>query len=249
MTIVQTALANGLDACPYLEHIFTRMIGNDFRTDDEYLESLMPWNEEVRKACTPPQQNRETVGVINKCAEKNKKKNRRAAERRKQNAEAAAEDTSSRQAAVTDTEENTSDQVPSPEQQAESETVYDNRSENQDVCGNQPSVPDSRIDPETDNKNPDMQEDVFSPPESPEYAHNKATPSVKKKKTGRRQSKPNPSGADTLTASAMRYIEREKAKSRANEKEAFKPPSDLIKDFSAGPPLQLSVQDSPPSYA
>ncbi|MBR3738864.1 MAG: transposase domain-containing protein, partial [Clostridia bacterium] len=46
-----TAKANGLDVLKYLNYVFRRIPIPDGNPTDDFIESLMPWNEAVRAEC------------------------------------------------------------------------------------------------------------------------------------------------------------------------------------------------------
>ena len=50
-SLVETAKANGLDVLKYLNYVFRRIPMADGNLTDDFLESLMPWNEAVRAEC------------------------------------------------------------------------------------------------------------------------------------------------------------------------------------------------------
>ena len=50
-SLVETAKANGLDVLKYFHFIFRRFPVADGNLTDEFLESLMPWNDAVRAEC------------------------------------------------------------------------------------------------------------------------------------------------------------------------------------------------------
>lgn len=51
MIVVETAKANNLDVLKYLNYIFAHIPLAKGNLTDDYLESLMPWNETVRAEC------------------------------------------------------------------------------------------------------------------------------------------------------------------------------------------------------
>ena len=51
-SIVETAKANGLDVLKYLNYIFQRIPTGGDNLIDEFLETLMLWNETVWAECT-----------------------------------------------------------------------------------------------------------------------------------------------------------------------------------------------------
>ena len=50
-SLVETAKANGLDVMKYLNYVFRRISIPDGNLTDDFIESLMPWNEAVRAEC------------------------------------------------------------------------------------------------------------------------------------------------------------------------------------------------------
>ena len=50
-SLVETAKANGLDVLKYLNYVFQRIPLADGNLTDEFLESLMPWNDAARAEC------------------------------------------------------------------------------------------------------------------------------------------------------------------------------------------------------
>ena len=50
-SLVETAKANGLDVLKYLNYVFRRIPIPDGNLTDDFIESLMPWNEAVRAEC------------------------------------------------------------------------------------------------------------------------------------------------------------------------------------------------------
>ena len=74
-SIVETAKANGLSPERYLTYVLKHMCGDDFPTDWDSVEKLMPWNPEVKEACKLPEMNEETVEKFTENAKKNKEKN------------------------------------------------------------------------------------------------------------------------------------------------------------------------------
>ena len=50
-SLVETAKANGLDVLKYLNYVFQKIPIADGNLTDDFLESLMPWNEAVRAQC------------------------------------------------------------------------------------------------------------------------------------------------------------------------------------------------------
>ena len=50
-SLVETAKANGLDVMKYLNYVFRRISIPDGNLTDDFIDSLMPWNEAVRAEC------------------------------------------------------------------------------------------------------------------------------------------------------------------------------------------------------
>ena len=50
-SLVETAKANHIDVLKYLNYVFRKMQIADGNLTDDFLESLMPWNEPVRDEC------------------------------------------------------------------------------------------------------------------------------------------------------------------------------------------------------
>ncbi len=50
-SLVETAKANGLDVMKYLNYVFRRISIPDGNLTDDFIDSLMPWNEAVRAQC------------------------------------------------------------------------------------------------------------------------------------------------------------------------------------------------------
>ena len=50
-SLVETAKANHIDVLKYLNYVFRKMQIADGNLSDDFLESLMPWNEPVRDEC------------------------------------------------------------------------------------------------------------------------------------------------------------------------------------------------------
>ena len=50
-SLVETAKANSLDVLKYLNYVFRKIPLADGNLTNEFLESLMPWNEAVRAEC------------------------------------------------------------------------------------------------------------------------------------------------------------------------------------------------------
>ena len=49
--VIETAKANGLDVLKYLILLFQNLPMTDGQTTDDFIEYLMPWNDDVRSAC------------------------------------------------------------------------------------------------------------------------------------------------------------------------------------------------------
>ncbi|MGL4373284.1 MAG: IS66 family transposase, partial [Turicibacter sp.] len=50
-TIIETAKANGLNACKYLEYLFEKLPNTDFIRNPEVLEEFLPWTKKVQELC------------------------------------------------------------------------------------------------------------------------------------------------------------------------------------------------------
>ena len=50
-SLVETAKTNGLDVMKYLNYVFRRISIPDGNLTDDFIDSLMPWNEAVRAEC------------------------------------------------------------------------------------------------------------------------------------------------------------------------------------------------------
>ncbi len=50
-SIVETAKANGLNPYEYLRYIFKYLPGIHFKEEPEFLESFLPWDQDVQEFC------------------------------------------------------------------------------------------------------------------------------------------------------------------------------------------------------
>ena len=50
-SLAETAKANGLDVPKYFEHVLHHMRMQDGHFTKEFLDTLLPWNDVVQKAC------------------------------------------------------------------------------------------------------------------------------------------------------------------------------------------------------
>ena len=50
-SLVETAKANGLDVFEYLSWLFRQITAANHNFTDEFLEKLMPWNEQAQENC------------------------------------------------------------------------------------------------------------------------------------------------------------------------------------------------------
>ena len=50
-SLVETAKANGLDVLKYLNFVFRHLAMTDGNLTDIFLDSLMPWNDNIRAEC------------------------------------------------------------------------------------------------------------------------------------------------------------------------------------------------------
>lgn len=51
-SIVETAKANNLNVCTYLEYLLLYMPDTDYKNYPETMEDLMPWSEAVKAECS-----------------------------------------------------------------------------------------------------------------------------------------------------------------------------------------------------
>lgn len=61
-SIVNTALANDLDAFKYLEYIFRQLPNLNFASDTMILDEYLPWAEKVQQECKIKSSNTDTDG-------------------------------------------------------------------------------------------------------------------------------------------------------------------------------------------
>ena len=81
-SIIETAIANGLNPEAYINYVLERMPDRAEALTKEFIASLMPWNEEVKKHCKMPEYNEETMKRFNELEKMNKEKNEKAAQKR-----------------------------------------------------------------------------------------------------------------------------------------------------------------------
>ncbi|MBR2810798.1 MAG: IS66 family transposase [Solobacterium sp.] len=219
MSIIQTAIANKVDPFLYLNYVLSRMTGNHFRTDNEFLESLMPWNEEVKKECGYPEPKEETVNKINEYSKKNAKKNSRAAARRAQREAERQEENDMVSSACEPADEESG--LEKSAAAADLDTAADKEStQEQDIsAGADESCDHADHENTAQNSSSGTSESPVEPDLSarPESNGQKKANGKPKVRNARWLSEKPLSENDTLSPSALKLLNREKAKSAVNE--------------------------------